>query len=118
VTLTLTVPPPIQRNAADGYNLEAVAPDAPAIAVSGPLNLLQALPSVSTETLDVSGLRADSTRTARLRLPAELQTARDNVSVRLHVVPATGEVSIAVPPQVVGVDPGLEVGSVPLASVP
>ena len=117
VTLTLTVLPSIQGSVADGFNLASVSPDPPAISVSGPLNQLQALPSVSTETVDVNGMRSDATRTVRLRLPAGLQSARDNVAVRLHVVPASGEITVAVPPQVVGTEGGLKVGSVQVSAI-
>jgi YbbR domain-containing protein len=100
VTLTLTVLPTVQGFPADGHSLVAVAPDPPAIAVSGPLELLQAVGSISTEPIDVSGLRADTTRTVRLRLPAGLMATRDSVTVRLRVAAARGEVLVPVAPQV------------------
>jgi YbbR domain-containing protein len=104
VTLGLTVVPQVQGTVADGYNLVSISSDPPAIAVTGPLELLQALPYVSTEAVDVSGLRAgDTTRSVRIRLPLGLQTNRDSVSVRLRVVPAQGEVSLTTVPQVTGV---------------
>ncbi len=107
VKLTLAVLPSIQGSVADGYNLVAVSSDPPAIEVSGALELLQALPSVPTEAIDVSGFRTDVTRVVRLRLPAGLQAARPNVSVRLRIVPAMGEITVALPAQIVNVPEGL-----------
>jgi YbbR domain-containing protein len=118
VTLTLTVLPSVQGSVADGYNLASVAPDPVAISVSGPLDLLQALPSVSTETVDISGLRGDATKAGvRLRVPAGLQASRDSVTVKLHVVPATGRMAFAVAPNVIGVEGNLKVTSVQATSV-
>jgi YbbR domain-containing protein len=107
VTLALTVVPQVQGSVADGYNLVAISSDPPAVAVSGPLEALQALAYLTTEPIDASGLRADLTRSVRLRLPTGFQTTRDSVSVRLRVVPARGEVTLSVAPQVTNVGEGL-----------
>ncbi|MDP3767372.1 MAG: hypothetical protein Q8S13_05105, partial [Dehalococcoidia bacterium] len=41
------------------------------------------------------------------RLPAPLQSLRDNVTVRIKVAPAQGEITLAVAPQVVGLNEAL-----------
>jgi YbbR domain-containing protein len=107
VTLTLTVVPAVQGTVADGYNLVGVSSEPQAIAVSGPLEVLQALSFVTTEPIDASGLRSETTRTLRLRIPAGLQSTRDSVSVRLKVEPAQGQIALTVAPQVNGVGEGL-----------
>jgi YbbR domain-containing protein len=107
VTLAITVVPQIQGTVADGYSLIAVTPDPAAIAVSGPLESLQSLGTLSTEPIDVSGLRADLTRNARLRLPPGVTAPRDNVTVRLKVAPTAGEVVQSVAPQASGVPEGM-----------
>jgi YbbR domain-containing protein len=107
VTLPLTIVPQVQGSVADGYNLVAIATDPPAIAASGPLELLQAVTFITTEPIDASGLRADLTRTVRLRVPAGLQSTRDTVTVRLKIAPAQGEIALAVAPQVSGLAEGL-----------
>lgn len=107
ITLAVTIVPSVQGILADGYNLIGVFADPPATAISGPLEVLQALPFITTEPVDVTGLKADSTRTARLRLPAGIQSARDSVTVRLRVVPARGEITLAVAPQLSNVPEGL-----------
>ena len=107
VTLTLTIVPAVQGSVADGYNLVAVTSDPPAIAVSGALDLLQAQSFISTDPVDASGLRADVVRTVRLKIPAGLQATRDSVSVRLRVIPALGEITMTLAPQVTGLGEGL-----------
>ncbi len=108
VTIALTVVTQVQGSVADGYNLVSIVADPPALAVSGPLEQLQALSFVTTDSIDVSGLRGDVVRTAHLRLPAGLQASRDSVTVRLKVAPAIGELTYSVVPQVTGVDEGLK----------
>jgi YbbR domain-containing protein len=107
ISLAVTIVPSVQGAVADGYNLVGISADPPAIAVSGPLEILQGLPSISTEPVDVTGLRADTTRTARLRLPGGVQSQRDSVSVRLRVAPAQGEITLAVTPQLTNTPEGL-----------
>jgi YbbR domain-containing protein len=108
VTLSLLVSPLLQGSVAEGYNLVSVTTDPPAVGVSGPLAVLQALSFVTTEAIDVSGLRSDLARSVRLRLPAGLQASRDSVSVTLRVQPARGEIALSVAPRVSGVGEGLQ----------
>jgi YbbR domain-containing protein len=107
ITLAVSVVPSAQGIVADGYNLAGIQADPPAIAVSGPLELLLGLPNISTEPVDVTGLRADAARTVRLRLPAGVQSTRDSVTVRVKVEPAKGEFSLIVALQLTGVGEGL-----------
>jgi YbbR domain-containing protein len=107
VTQTLTIVPPAQGAVADGYSLAGISVEPPAVAVSGPLELLQAQSFLTTETIDLSGLKADATRSVRLRIPAGLQSTRDSVSVRVKVVPTEGEMAVTVAPQVSGVPENL-----------
>jgi YbbR domain-containing protein len=107
VTLGLTIVPQYQGTPADGYNLVSASVDPPAIPVTGPLELLHSVPFVTTEPVDVTGLRADATRNIRLRIPSGLQATRDTVTVRLRVQPAVGEFAIAVAPQATSVGEGL-----------
>jgi YbbR domain-containing protein len=97
----------VQGTLADGYNLIGVSSDPPAIAVTGSLEVLQSASFLGTEPIDVTGLRADTTRTVRLRLPAGLAVARDSVSVRIRVQPASGEMTLSLAPEVTGVADGL-----------
>jgi YbbR domain-containing protein len=107
VTQVISVQASLQGSVADGYNLIGVGVDPAAIAVSGPIEIIQAISFLSTEPLDVGGLQKDLLRTARLRLPAGVQATRDNVNVRLRILPANGEVAVAVAPNVTGLGEGL-----------
>lgn len=107
VDRAVTIVPSLQGIVADGYNVAGLSADPPAIAVSGPLELLQALPSIQTEAVDVTGLKADTTRSVRLRLPAGIQSARDTVTVRVRVVPAQGDITMTVSVQVSNTPDGL-----------
>ncbi len=107
VTLALTIVPSVQGSVADGYALVAIASDPPAIAVSGPLDLLQAQSFLATDPIDVSGLQAETVRNVGLQLPAGLQATRATVNVRLRVEPARGEMAILVAPRFLEVGEGL-----------
>lgn len=108
VVLSLPIVPAVQGTVADGYNLVGISSDPPALAVTGPLEVLQAVSFLTTDSVDASGLKAEVTRTVRLRIPAGLQASRDSVVVRLRVVPAQGEVILAVAPQVTSVGDNLQ----------
>jgi YbbR domain-containing protein len=107
VTLPVTIVPQVRGSVADGYNLVSIAPEPPAVPISGPLEALQALPFLTTEAVDVSGLRNDATRSVRLSVPAGFITTRDTVTVRFRVAPARGEISLSVAPQVTNVPEGM-----------
>jgi YbbR domain-containing protein len=103
VILPLTIVPPVQGNVAEGYGLAGLTVDPPIVPVSGPLELLQALSFLTTEPIDLSGLKADTTRSVRLRVPPGLATTRDAVSVRIRVVPTEAEIAVTVAPQAINV---------------
>ena len=107
VTQTLTIVPPVQGSVADGYSLVGITVDPAAIAVSGPLELLTAQSFLTTEAIDLTGLKADTTRSVRLRVPTGLQATRESVSVRIKIVPTEGEMTLTVAPQVTSVPENL-----------
>jgi YbbR domain-containing protein len=108
VSLTIPVAPSVQGNVLDGYNLAGLSSDPPAIQVSGPLDILQGLNTIQTEPIDLAGLKSDTSKTVRLRLPAGIQSPRDSVTVRLKVSPAQGETSMTLVPQMTNVPEGLK----------
>ena len=107
VTQVVPVQASLQGSVSDGYNLLGVGVDPAAIAVTGPVEIIQAISFLSTEALDVGGLQKDLLRTARLRLPAGVQATRDSVNIRLRIAPAQGEVAITVAPTIIGLSEGL-----------
>jgi YbbR domain-containing protein len=107
VTQVISVQAGLQGSVADGYNLVGVGIDPPAIAISGPVEIIQGISAISTEAVDVGGLQKDLLRSARLRLPAGVQATRDTVNVRLRIVPAQGEIAVNVAPNVTGLGEGM-----------
>lgn len=107
VTVQVPVVASLQGALADGYNITRVVVDPAVVPVSGTLETTQALSSVSTEPIDVSGLSRDASRTVRLRLPSGVQSSRDTVTVRLSIAPAQGELLLYVAPQVTNLGDGL-----------
>jgi len=108
ITQVVTVVPQVQGSVADGYNLVGVAVDPPSVAVSGPLEVMQAVTFLTTEPIDAGGLSRDLQRTVRVRVPAGIQATRDTINVRLSVKPALGEIQMAVAPQVSGLSEALK----------
>ena len=106
-TLALTILPSVRGEVAEGYNLLSITSDPLVLPVSGPLDVLQSLQSLTTEEIDLSGFRSDTTRAVRLRLPSGLRVSRDTVNVRLRIAPAQGEVTLAASPRVLGIGSGI-----------
>jgi YbbR domain-containing protein len=107
-TLTMPVQPQLQGSVTEGYNIVGVTTDPPTVTVSGGVEVLQSVTLLATEPIDLSGLRADVTRTVRLRpLPGGLQASRDSVTVNIKVAPAQGARALGVAPEVAEVAQGL-----------
>jgi YbbR domain-containing protein len=97
-----------QGSVADGYNINSVTPDPQTVEVSGPLDILQGLTSLTTEAIDVSGAKADLTRSVHLRLPANVDASRDSVNVTIRVAPAQGTKAVIVAPELTDVPSDLQ----------
>jgi YbbR domain-containing protein len=93
---------------AEGYNLVSSSVDQGTITIEGSIQVVQALDSIETEEVDLSGLSMDQTRSVQLQLPTGITTQRTSVNVTLHVAPATGEFSIPVAPVAENVPDGLQ----------
>jgi len=107
VSWPVTITPRPQGSVADGYALVAIAPEPPVIAVTGPVEAVQAVSTLLTEPIDVSGLDHTLTRSVKLQLPGGLKTSRDTVNVTLKVEPLQGDFVFPVAPQVDNVADGL-----------
>ena len=97
-----------QGSVADGYNITAVTPDPPTIEISGALDILQGLSSITTDPIDVSGAKADLTRSVKIKVPPSVTAARDTVSVTIKVAPIQGTKSVIVAPDLIDVPPDLQ----------
>ena len=106
ITVQLPVVATLQGAVADGYNVVGVSIDPP-VSVIGTLETTQALTTVSTEPIDISGLNRDISRSVRLRLPSGVRATRDTVTVTVRIAPAHGEMLLSVAPQVTNLGDGL-----------
>jgi YbbR domain-containing protein len=106
IVLPVVVQP--QGSVADGYNITSVTADPQTVEVSGQLDILQGLTSLTTEPIDVSGAKADLTRSLKLRVPANVTASRDSVSVTIKVAPAQGTKAVIVAPDLTDVPSDLQ----------
>jgi YbbR domain-containing protein len=96
-TLTFPVNPSISGNVAAGYRAAAVEVDPPFVNVSGPIDVLQSISVVTTDTIPVDGAQSDVQRSVKLRLPPNATVdGSSEVVVRVRVVPV---VTVTVSPQ-------------------
>ncbi len=106
--IVLPVVPQPQGSVADGYNITAVTPDPGTIEVSGALDILQGLSSITTDPIDVSGARADLTRSVKIRVPANVTATRDSVNVTIKVSAVQGTKAVIVAPELTDVPTDLQ----------
>jgi YbbR domain-containing protein len=102
ISVPVAVQPQVRGSVGEGYQLNGVSVEPLVVSVTGSQDAVQAVTSVSTEPIDISGITNDITRTVRLQLPANVRpaTGRDSVSVSFNVKPAQGERVFAVAPEV------------------
>jgi YbbR domain-containing protein len=110
-SLEFAVTPSITGQPAGGFNVGGVTADPRVVVVTGPLEVLQsidALRGITTGEISIADARDDVIRTVPLNVP-EGVTVRDVDSVRVNVdiVPARGEYSFRVVPDVINVGGGL-----------
>jgi len=100
ISVPVAVQPQVRGSVGEGYQLNGVSVEPLVVSVTGTQDAVQAVASISTEPIDISGITNDITRTVRLQLPANVRPARDSVSVSFNVEPAQGERVFAVAPEV------------------
>lgn len=105
---TLPVSPPISGDPAAGFEVASITVDPPAVTVEGDIDELEALASIATEAVSVTGLSGPRTFTTSLVLPpgvVALGTTTVEVSVTVRPVTSTRNVEVGL--RLVGTDPGL-----------
>jgi YbbR domain-containing protein len=107
-SLLLPVQVQTQGTLPDGYNIVAAAAEPQLVQVSGTIEVLQGVTSLSTEPIDISGQRNDITRSVSLRVPSGMQATRTSVNVTIRIRPTPGEKAVIVAPQVTDVPDGLQ----------
>jgi YbbR domain-containing protein len=107
-TVTFAVNPSISGNVAAGYRTSAVEADPPFVNVSGPVDVLQSISVLTTDTIPVDGAQSDVQRNVKLRLPPNASVdGSDEVVVRVRVVPAIGQRNLQIAVQTKGLKEGL-----------
>ncbi len=108
------VNPSISGNAAPGYKVTAVEVDPAFVSVSGSLEVLQSIDTLTTENVTVDGAESDVVRSVRLRLPEGARVANgEEVVVRVRVGPAQGESAFTVAVKTSGAEAGVLATVVP-----
>jgi YbbR domain-containing protein len=108
VTQAYVVKPLLRGTPADGFNVTSISVDPSFVVITGAIEALQSLTTVSTDEVAVDGAASDVVRAAKLQLPPGLTVAgSDSVTVRVSVSPAQGEITLGLTPTVKGLEPGL-----------
>ncbi len=106
--VTFPVDPSISGDVAPGYKVSAVQTDPSFVAVVGPVDVLQSIQTVTTDTIPVDGAQSDVQRSVKLRLPAGARVyGSDEVVVHVVVVPAVGQRNLQIAVQTKNLNAGL-----------
>ena len=106
--LTFPVNPSISGNVAAGYRAAAVEVDPPFVNVRGPVDVLQSISTLTTDTIPVDNAQSDVQRSVKLRLPEGATVdGSDEVVVRVRIEPAQGQRNFDIAVQTAGLNDGL-----------
>jgi YbbR domain-containing protein len=109
--LVLPVQVVTQGTPAEGYRVVSAAANPQVVALTGTHETLQGVTELLTDPIDISGVSADVTRSATVKIPPGLKATRESVNVSIRVVPQQGERLVQVAPEVINVPPGLNATS-------
>jgi YbbR domain-containing protein len=108
ITEAYVVTPVLGGTPADGFNVTSISVDPAFAVVTGTIEALQSLTTVTTDEVDVDGATSDVVRAVKLQLPpGATVTGSDTVTVRASVSPAQGEITLGLTPTINGLEPGL-----------
>jgi YbbR domain-containing protein len=110
------VTPSFRGVPAKGFTVTDVRVDPAFVTVTGPIEVLQSVATLSTEAVDIEGASSDVIRIVGLQLPPEADVGQESVTVQVDVEPvstATGEVTLGVTPQIEGMGGGLSASLLP-----
>jgi YbbR domain-containing protein len=108
ITEAYVVTPVLRGTPADGFNVTSISVDPPFAVITGTIEALQSLTTVTTDEVDVDGATSDVVRAAKLQLPpGATVTGSETVTVRASVSPAQGEITLGLTPTMNGLEPGL-----------
>ncbi len=105
---TFPVNPSISGNVAPGYMVSAVQADPSFVVIVGPVDVLQSIQTLTTDTIPVDGAQSDVQRSVKLSLPANARVyGSDEVVVHVVVVSAVGQRNLQIAVQTRGLKEGL-----------
>jgi YbbR domain-containing protein len=108
ITQAYVVTPVLRGTPADGFNVTSVSVEPPFVVITGTIEALQSLTTVTTDEVDADGATSDVVRAAKLQLPPGVTvTGSETVTVRVSVSPAQGEITLGLTPTIKGLEPGL-----------
>ncbi len=112
--LTFPVNPSISGNVAAGYRTAAIEVDPPFVNVRGPVDVLQSISVLTTDTIPVDNAKSDVQRSVQLRLPAGATVdGSSEVVVHVRVEPAPGQRNFQIAVQTTGLKQGVAANVVP-----
>ena len=114
LSLAYVVKPSLRGSPSDGFNVSSVRLDPQFVVLTGPIEVLQSITELSTDEVDISGASSDVERVVRLHLPAGVRAdGGDEVTVRVLVTAAIGEMALGLAPNVGGLGDGLSASLFP-----
>lgn len=112
--LTFPVNPSISGNVAPGYRASSVEVDPPFVNVRGPVDVLQSISTLTTDTIPVDNAQSDVQRSVKLLLPVGATVdGSDEVVVRVRIEPAQGQRNVDVAVQIAGLNDSLSAAIAP-----
>jgi YbbR domain-containing protein len=108
ITQAYVVTPLVRGSPSHGFNVTSVSVEPAFAIITGTIEALQSLTTVTTDEVDIDGAASDVVRAAKLRLPPGLTVVgSDTVTVRVSVAPAQGEIRLGLTPTIEGLGPGM-----------
>jgi YbbR domain-containing protein len=108
-TLQQTVPVVVETRGtlADGFHLTNLSVSPQTVVISGPLDVLQDIESISTEPIDLNDASESFSQEAELDLPDQVASAPESVIVNVGVGQSTAQATLGVAPRFINTAPGL-----------
>jgi len=116
---TVGIKPKLTGQPAGGYWVSSIEVDPPAITVTGPVDLLQDLSQLETESVSLAGLSADTTVNVNLSYPSGISSVGEVRKVNLSIKVSPTSTTKVVNPELIfdGLSSGLKVTNMDPAQI-